>query len=76
LVIALEGIEPAKKATLSDAEVKRRVVQDIKLTRMRPTAEVLRELFDAATIEVSPPLAKMHIEALLFPEQFGLKSKK
>ena len=76
LIIALEGIEPSKKATLSDVAVKRRVVRDIKITRARPTTEVLKELFDAATIEISPPQTKEYIETLLFPERFGLKVEK
>ncbi|MEP6757359.1 MAG: hypothetical protein ABJA67_17785 [Chthonomonadales bacterium] len=69
LIIALESVELGKKATLSDQDIKKRVQRDFKMTRAQPLNELLRTLFDSATIDTDPPDAKKMVENLLLPER-------
>ena len=69
LIIALESVETGKKASLTDPDVKKRITREYKLTRAQPMQELMRTLFDSATIETDPPDAKRNIEYLLLPER-------
>ena len=74
LIVAMEYIEPGKKADFNDPEVKKKVARDFKVSRAQPEKELLRTLYDLSTIETDPPDAKNVVEYFLFPERYQLKA--
>jgi hypothetical protein len=67
LVVKMVEIKPGRKVKLE--EVKDKVVRAFKVTRQKPPKEVLRKLWDSATITVDDPALKEDIERLIFPER-------
>lgn len=69
LVVKMTEIKPGRKVTLE--EVKDKVTRAFKVTRQKPPREVLRKLWDSATITVDDPALKEDIERLIFPERIN-----
>ena len=75
LIVAMEYVEPGKRADFNDPEVKKKVAKDFKVTRAQPEKELLRTLYDLSTIDTDPPDVKNVVEYYLFPERFQLKAQ-
>jgi hypothetical protein len=70
LVVVLESIEPGRKSALEEPAIKKKVEREFKTTRSQPVQELLRTLWDAATIKTDPEGAKVDIEHIILPERF------
>jgi len=69
LVVVLEAAEIGSGAKMDDPLIRKKVERDFKMTRSIPGQEVLRNLWDAADLEVEPAALKQSIERILLPER-------